>query len=166
MKELEEYHRVWLNSHSWRTEEWLRDRLKDGFHIHHLDGNHYNNDPKNLILIDGSDHMHLHGMPLEVMARGSRQKPEYGPTRYQMNRFVRMYEARHSEPPRITKAQLKRFDRKYKARLEKIKMQMKRLEVMYQNRLIRHKQEGARLFALLMKGGKDKRLLLNGHRGY
>lgn len=41
----------------------------DGFAIHHIDGNHDNNEPSNLLLCDASDHMHLHGMPLRDMAR-------------------------------------------------------------------------------------------------
>jgi hypothetical protein len=57
---VQEYHRVWLEAHPERSEEWLSDRLKDGFDIHHLDGNHSNNDPINLILIDGADHLMLH----------------------------------------------------------------------------------------------------------
>lgn len=34
--------------------------MKDGFHIHHLDGNHGNNDPLNLVMVDGADHARLH----------------------------------------------------------------------------------------------------------
>lgn len=57
---LEGYHRAWLSAHPERSEEWLVDRLADGFDIHHLDGNHSNNDPSNLVLIDGADHLALH----------------------------------------------------------------------------------------------------------
>lgn len=63
------YHEVWLDAHPWRTREWLEERLKDGFAIHHIDGDHDNNDPKNLLLCEASDHMMLHGMPLVAMAR-------------------------------------------------------------------------------------------------
>jgi hypothetical protein len=56
-----EYHLVWLASHPERSEQWLRDRLKDGFDIHHLDGNHDNNEAQNLVLIEHTDHMALHG---------------------------------------------------------------------------------------------------------
>lgn len=48
--------------------EWLRERLKDGFHVHHIDGDHTNDAPKNLVLIDGVDHMRLHGMVLRLGA--------------------------------------------------------------------------------------------------
>lgn len=60
MKALEFYHLTWLSAHPWRTEQWLRDRLADGFDIHHLDGSHSNNDPANLVLIDHADHLALH----------------------------------------------------------------------------------------------------------
>jgi hypothetical protein len=40
--------------------------LKDGFHIHHIDGNHNNNDPKNLAMIEGLDHLALHGADLRA----------------------------------------------------------------------------------------------------
>lgn len=39
----------------------MRERMADGFDIHHLDGNHDNNDPANLVLIEHTDHMALHG---------------------------------------------------------------------------------------------------------
>lgn len=57
---LKEYHRVWLASRPHRSEEWLLSRMKDGFDIHHLDGNHENNDSQNLCLIEHTDHMMLH----------------------------------------------------------------------------------------------------------
>lgn len=56
------YHEIWLSAHPSRTEAWLQDRLKDGFDIHHIDGDHKNNDPDNLVLIESQDHMRLHGM--------------------------------------------------------------------------------------------------------
>jgi len=55
------YHEVWLAAHPQRSREWLAERLRDGFDVHHMDGNHDNNDPANLVLIEGSDHMMLHG---------------------------------------------------------------------------------------------------------
>ena len=62
---LEEYHYVWLTKHPERTEAWLIERIADGFDIHHADGDHYNNDPDNLILIEHADHMALHGVGLK-----------------------------------------------------------------------------------------------------
>lgn len=57
---MEIYHHVWLTAHPHRTEQWLAEKLAEGFDIHHLDGDHSNNDPLNLVLIDGGDHMMLH----------------------------------------------------------------------------------------------------------
>lgn len=57
---MQSYHLVWLEAHPHRTAEWLRERLADGFHVHHVDGDHSNDDPRNLILIDGADHLMLH----------------------------------------------------------------------------------------------------------
>ncbi|TQE92931.1 MAG: hypothetical protein FKY71_18690 [Spiribacter salinus] len=56
-----DYHHAWLSAHPNRTEEWLKERLEDGFHVHHADGDPNNNDSSNLILIEGADHMRLHG---------------------------------------------------------------------------------------------------------
>ena len=60
VKSLQNYHFAWLDVHPQRSVEWLRERLKDGFDIHHIDGNHKNNDPANLILIESHDHFMLH----------------------------------------------------------------------------------------------------------
>lgn len=43
-------------------EDFLGQALRAGFDIHHMDGDHENNDPKNLVLMFGADHMMLHGM--------------------------------------------------------------------------------------------------------
>lgn len=53
---MKDYHYAWLSVHPDRTEEWLADKLKDGFGIHHLDGDHGNNSPENLVLLDWADH--------------------------------------------------------------------------------------------------------------
>ncbi len=58
--DLESYHYVWLSAHPERTEEWLRGILAQGFHVHHIDGCHSNDDPKNLVLIEAGDHMMIH----------------------------------------------------------------------------------------------------------
>lgn len=38
--------------------------MHEGFHIHHVDGDHSNNHPNNLALIWGEDHLMLHGWDL------------------------------------------------------------------------------------------------------
>lgn len=62
MKNLQNYHLIWLQNNSTLTEEWLRTKLKEGFDIHHIDGNHFNDSFDNLVLIYHPDHMRLHGM--------------------------------------------------------------------------------------------------------
>lgn len=59
---LRTYHLAWLSVHPERTPEWLTDRLADGFHVHHVDGNHANDKPDNLVLIENLDHIRIiHG---------------------------------------------------------------------------------------------------------
>jgi hypothetical protein len=57
---LKPYHWAWLAAHPERSQQWLRDRLADGFDVHHADGNHTNDDPDNLVLIEVTDHAKLH----------------------------------------------------------------------------------------------------------
>jgi HNH endonuclease len=66
------HHRSWLSAHPNRTEEWLSARLKEGFDVHHLDWDHSNNDPNNLILVENRDHMMIHagGRPIAVRSMG------------------------------------------------------------------------------------------------
>jgi hypothetical protein len=54
-------HWTWLGKHPDRSEQWLRERIADGFQIHHVDGNHENDHPNNLVLIEGNDHLRLQG---------------------------------------------------------------------------------------------------------
>lgn len=61
MRGLEQHHIVWLANHPDRSEEWLKAILKQGFEVHHVDGDHDNNSPRNLILMERNDHRELHG---------------------------------------------------------------------------------------------------------
>lgn len=69
MRSLQPYHLAWLAAHPHRSASWLRERLGDGFDVHHLDGDHANNEPKNLVLMEQSDHLALHGVPIGKMLR-------------------------------------------------------------------------------------------------
>ena len=60
---MKSYHAVWLEAHPDRSESWLKERLLDGFDIHHIDGDRENNAPENLVLIEAVDHLRLHGRP-------------------------------------------------------------------------------------------------------
>lgn len=59
--ELQPHHQAWLDAHPHRSEAWLRAMLAEGFDVHHMDGSRENNDPSNLVLIEHTDHMMLHG---------------------------------------------------------------------------------------------------------
>lgn len=71
---LRPHHFAWLMAHPERTSAWLIARILDGFHVHHLDANHDNNDPDNLVLMDGVDHMRMHGMPFSAMEMRKAQR--------------------------------------------------------------------------------------------
>lgn len=71
---LKPYHLAWLSVRPNRTEAWLIAALLDGFDVHHLDGDHSNNDPANLVLIEHSDHMMLHGGRTLGRMKPKRQK--------------------------------------------------------------------------------------------
>lgn len=58
---MNDYHFVWLKARPYRSEEWLKRHLEDGFEIHHIDGDHFNNELSNLVLIERTDHAAIHG---------------------------------------------------------------------------------------------------------
>jgi hypothetical protein len=58
---MQPYHKAWLSVHPERTEQWLSERMADGFDVHHIDGDHENNETSNLVLIECGDHFMLHG---------------------------------------------------------------------------------------------------------
>lgn len=60
------YHLAWLQAHPERDLDWLAAKIEEGFEIHHLDGNHANDDPSNLVLIEGVDHTRLHGWGIRL----------------------------------------------------------------------------------------------------
>jgi hypothetical protein len=77
---LEEHHFAWLRKHPERDETWLCERLRDGFHVHHLDGNHNNDSEENLVLLEGKDHMGLHGVKGKpVHAKGGKKRQRRTP---------------------------------------------------------------------------------------
>lgn len=52
--------RAWLLGHPERDINWLKRIIAEGFDIHHLDGNRFNNDSSNLILLEQLDHSMIH----------------------------------------------------------------------------------------------------------
>lgn len=57
---MNEYHRAYLSKGT-MTEEFFLEALANGFDIHHVDGDHNNNDPDNLVMIYKADHFTMHG---------------------------------------------------------------------------------------------------------
>ena len=56
--------KIWLSAHPHRTAKWLRERIADGFDIHHIDADDSNNHPTNLILLETTDHtLTIHTLP-------------------------------------------------------------------------------------------------------
>lgn len=68
MKPLKKYHHTWLSKYGF-SEEWLREKMAAGFHIHHADGDKTNEKPENLVMIFGKDHLQLHGLSLKEKLR-------------------------------------------------------------------------------------------------
>lgn len=91
------YHYAWLMRHPERTSEWLKKKLKDGFDIHHLDGNHDNNTPYNLVLIECRDHMLVHGADMSRIANAKKAKENkdgrlrFGAQLYQLRKTGRTW---------------------------------------------------------------------------
>ena len=52
MSGMKPYHKAWLSAHPERTEQWLKERLADGFDVHHVNGDHFDDHPDNLALIE------------------------------------------------------------------------------------------------------------------
>lgn len=71
---MQTYHHAWLKNHPERDEAWLQSMLSAGFDVHHVDGNHANDDPANLVLIEHVDHMRIHGMKRLRHSPGHMQK--------------------------------------------------------------------------------------------
>ena len=54
------HHLAWLKAHPERTAAWLGQAFEQGFEVHHLDENHDNDHPENLVLIEHTDHFKIH----------------------------------------------------------------------------------------------------------
>ncbi len=78
MSTLTSYAQIWLAAHLNRTEEWLRERFADGFDIHHMDEDRANKDPLNLVLIENTDHMRLHGLFMLKPCRNHEHRSKNG----------------------------------------------------------------------------------------
>ncbi len=64
------HRQAWLDAHPDRDGAWLRRMAVEGFDIHHIDGDHSNDGPDNLVLIEHADHMRVHGQAPFRRGRG------------------------------------------------------------------------------------------------
>lgn len=85
------HHAAWLDAHPYRSEYWLRDRLADGFDVHHVDHNHDNNSADNLVLIERTDHNLMHGAN---PARRAEKAASLKKTDERLEKGRRIYEAK------------------------------------------------------------------------
>lgn len=88
---MKHHHKAWLQAHPHRTVEWLRERIREGFDIHHLDGDYTNNDPDNLVLIEHTDHLMLHTGKRRL---GRLKKPDLNPRPKEVGRSVVLADGR------------------------------------------------------------------------
>lgn len=98
-RRMESYHYAWLSAHPERTKEWLAGILAQGFHIHHMDGNHDNNDSKNLVLIESGDHMMIHNGVARLLWKPKlvRKQKEKKPTKKSLQKTIAKLEGRLEE---------------------------------------------------------------------
>ncbi len=88
---MEAHHKAWLSKHH-QPPEFLQQAIEAGFHVHHIDGDHDNNDTANLVLIFGRDHMSLHSMaPAMGDAKRNAEKAAHTRSRKKAKRGCQAY---------------------------------------------------------------------------
>lgn len=75
-RKLRDHHKVWLKAHPHRSETWLIAKLREGFDVHHVDGNSSNNCPLNLVMIEHTDHLSLHNGAFYTLGRLKKAGPK------------------------------------------------------------------------------------------
>lgn len=59
---MDKSHQAWLDNHPGYDYNWLRQAIEAGFDVHHIDSDHDNNDPGNLLLVEKGDHSKIHNL--------------------------------------------------------------------------------------------------------
>lgn len=144
------HHKSWLEAHPDRHIQWFEERLNDGFEVHHLDGNHQNDEPLNLVLIEAVDHRRLHGCRMKrfpnhssiiakkAMAARTPEQRSAGASRAGKARWAKMPQVDRSEAAR--KAALTRWRKHAKKRGGWCVAEASKPEI-NQTRLLTHDQE-------------------------
>lgn len=102
---MKKHHHAWLSAHPECTEEWLSGILSQGFHIHHMDGNHANDDPKNLVLIESGDHMMIHNGASRLIWK----PPVHRKTKARRAKKVEIYETVAQAEARLEAAKMREY---------------------------------------------------------
>ena len=96
-RRLEAHHAAWLKAHPERSEAWLAERIRDGFCIHHCDGDPENDDPSNVVLMESRDHHLIHrllGAKGEKLSAPARVKRWRNANRDRYNAYMRDWRKR------------------------------------------------------------------------
>lgn len=89
---LDLHRQAWLDAHLDRDEKWLLRMAKEGFDVHHIDGNHDNDSPLNLVLIEHRDHFMLHSGSRPALGRVDRRAAGYARYRAKQKAKLAEYE--------------------------------------------------------------------------
>jgi len=93
----EAYHRVWLACHPEKDEAWLRARLREGFQVHHVDGEHGNDAAGNLMLVYWKDHFRYHNGLRRIGEKPQTRTEESRRYRAKYPEKVKIYWQRYSD---------------------------------------------------------------------
>lgn len=66
------HHLAWMEGNH-AEPDFLYQAIMNGFQVHHVDGDHSNNDPLNLVLIYDRDHKKLHGLTFHRFDESSQE---------------------------------------------------------------------------------------------
>ena len=91
------HHKAWLEAHPDRDQDWLEKACREGFDVHHIDGDRDNHAPDNLVLIERLDHFRLHnGSGLKRLVRTGSGWGEALPTKSRLTIGESAYRMRQS----------------------------------------------------------------------
>jgi hypothetical protein len=97
---LKSYHLAWLQVHPEHSADWLESKLREGFHVHHVDFDNSNDAPDNLVLVFGTDHLaNLHGWKMRPRKPGPAKPIRAEPIKVPRPARRRLPSRAHANPP-------------------------------------------------------------------